>query len=168
MSGRAREYRTDGSETVMKGHFNSVICPPFICLPLLNMRCMCTCACASVCEHVLLLQLRFSPVLPSGDAVHEANGTETEVFGLQGNTQYIVTILARNGANTGPGASHTFTTNFGVYQPTIVARPTTHDKNRTMGKGSARSRRVLKRISWSTKSKALLASRKQPKTGDPL
>ena len=100
--------------------------------------------------------------------MHEANGTETEVFGLQGNTQYIVTILARNGANTGPGASHTFTTNFGVYQPTIVARPTTHDKNRTMGKGSARSRRVLKRISWSTKSKALLASRKQPKTGDPL
>ena len=87
--------------------------------------CVCVCACVRACvrvyECVHLLQLRFIPDPPSGGATHEASGTATgiEVFGLRGNTQYTVTIRAVNRKNLGLTATLTFTTNFGVAQPSI-------------------------------------------------
>ena len=77
--------------------------------------------CVNVCECVHLLQLRFTPDPPSGGASREASGTATgiEVFGLRGNTEYDVTIRAVNRKNLGATETITFTTNFGVAQPSI-------------------------------------------------
>ena len=101
---------------------NRIITQYLVCgLYVVYVYVWCVCV-VSVCECVHLLQLRLIPDPPSGGAsLHETSGTATgiEVFGLRGNTQYTVTIRAVNRKNLGPTATHMFTTNFGVSQPSI-------------------------------------------------